>query len=108
MELKAEDRELLKSAIKAAERVGANPTRISEIAQGGANPPPQPTQHEDKHKAHESVDDLLNCPNCGGAVRAKIYEEIKKKPFKCVDCGFPVGEDEESCPLCGGKDAKER
>ena len=65
----------------------------------------------DVHKPH-SLADLLDCPDCYPKIKKGVLEkEIlsrKDKEFECVDCGTRVDESEESCPTCGGKDAKHR
>ena len=64
-----------------------------------------------KHKPH-SLADLLDCPDCYPTIKKGVLEkEIlsrKDKELECVDCGTRVDETEESCPTCGGKDARHR
>ena len=66
---------------------------------------------KDSHPTH-TLDDLVNCVDCYPRVRDKVLEKEvlsrKDKEFECVDCGTRVDETEESCPTCGGKDARHR
>ena len=66
---------------------------------------------KDNHKPH-SIADLLDCPDCYPTIRKKVLEkEIlsrKDNELECLDCGTRVDESEESCPTCGGKDARHR
>ena len=70
-----------------------------------------PVPSADKHKPH-SLADLLDCPDCYPTIKKGVLEkEIlsrKDKEMECIDCGTRVDESEESCPTCGGKDAKHR
>lgn len=94
-----EDRDLLKSAIEANK------------------PKPTPTQKHEHWKAEE-VQKLLenkDCPECKAEAKklerniAKTFRDSRKTlPFVCEECGLGVEENEEECPECGNKQARER
>ena len=100
MSLKAEDRELLKSAIEAAKK------------------PPEPMTDKHQHWKAEDVSKLLennDCPECKAEAQ-KLEQRISKKfrasrqklPFVCEECGLGVDKEEEECPSCGNRNARER
>ena len=83
-------------------------------------------KYEHEHKAHEhiheSIDDLLSCPNCLPKIKEKMdkpqvikpfsetYKERAKSSIYCPECGYPYQNEKEAievkdCPSCGGKHA---
>ena len=77
---------------------------------------PKSGSSEPEHK-HWDANDLLNssCPECktevekiGKTYMQKALKERKDLEFECVDCGTHVKKEEDSCPTCGGKQAKSR
>lgn len=105
-ELKKEDRELLRQTIDTIK--AGKPTEPP--SPNAPNTPPEPMSNEGGHKSHNTIEDLLTCPDCypqiEKAVISKMHESRKDKPTVCVNCGLGVDETEDSCPWCGGKDAK--
>ena len=104
VELKKEDRELLRSLIDGIEERAKRQKESSE--------PPK----DDAHK-HWKASEVLNsdCPECEVQAGEIIRETMRKRrsnkekyPVKCVECGTPVKRDEKDCPTCGGTDATER
>lgn len=107
VELKEEDRKLLRSnidALKAAKEAKA----------------PTEHKHEDSKHEHFAVELAYMekgdaCPECvkgldkfGKEYAKKTFEAQSKEPFVCSDCGFGVKEDAVECSNCGGKDADKR
>lgn len=101
--LKQEDRDLLKSVIEAQKK------------------PPEPTPSGDKDEHEHFHTDLAylensdSCPDCkkgldqfGKDYMKKELEKRKNSPYVCEECGLGVEKEEEECPSCGSKDAKER
>lgn len=101
MELKAEDRNLLKSAIKAFEASKQQPPE-PKSDEGGS-------QH---HEGHSSLGDLVDCPNCYPQVKDAVFKKelpnLRNPKYECEDCGLPVALESDNCPWCGGKNAKEK
>lgn len=86
--------------------------------------------HEEKsirQQGHQTLEDMLKCPNCYPKVRDAVLEKEKpvlaqsirddltkglkeriKKDFVCTTCGTGVDRDESECPTCHGKDARRR
>ena len=105
-ELKEEDRELLKSAIKSAEK-------IAEVKMPPSTPP-EPTSDEGERKSHKShtLENVLDCPDCYPKLRDRVFKKeaqnLKEAELVCEDCGLPVEESDDECLWCGGKDAKRK
>jgi len=100
VELKQEDRELLKSVIEAAK------------------PKPEP-EHKHEHLTADAVLDFYKqeCP--GGVCPTEemklathyvkeFLKDRKNLEYECEECGTPVKEEEEECPTCGSKAARRR
>lgn len=108
VELKTEDRELLRSTIK----------KVDEFLVIQVKPAEH--KHEEPKHEHFAVDLAYMekgdaCPDCvkgldtfGKEYMKKTLEGRSKLPYICKDCGLGVKDDEEECPNCGGKDAEER
>jgi len=99
VELKQEDRELLRSVIESHK------------------PKPVEKHVEKPVKPHLTLQQLedVDCPECKAALdafgrKAVKAEYVRRKELEsvCVDCGTGVEAEEEECPTCGGKDARER
>lgn len=61
---------------------------------------------EEKKEGHETIEDLINCPDCGPKARKLILEKLYKEhpikhPVKCRECGIPIDQEEKECPNCG-------
>jgi len=79
-------------------------------------------QEKHEHETHEHfkadikyLDADDSCPECkaglekfGKAYMKKTLEARKDLPFECEECGLGVEEEEESCPNCGSREARER
>jgi len=112
VELKAEDRELLKSTIK----------KVDEFLVIKVEPKEKEHKHEEATPKHEHfkvetsyLEQADACPECkkgledfGKAYMKNLKESRESKPMVCETCGLGVDADEEACPWCGGEDAKER
>jgi len=108
VELKKEDRDLLRSNINAMKKEGETKPAVEH-------------KHEEtpKHE-HFSVDLAYMekpdaCPDCktgleafGDAYFKKALAKRQELPFECVNCGLGVSENEEKCVNCGSKEAKKR
>lgn len=125
VELKKEDRDLLRSTIKELQdaknppaeskhdEAGAGSESASEGKGGG-----QASTHSHResipfsHETHASLKELLACPNCypkvRDSVKAKEQERTKDAKALCVNCGQNVLETDEECFWCGGKEAKKK
>lgn len=105
VELKPEDRDLLKSNIKAVQAL-----------QDAQKTPAEDTHSDEAGKSHkeghETLEEMIDCPNCYPKVRDAVFQKelpsLKEAEHVCQDCGMPVKLDADSCLFCGGKDAKER
>ena len=109
VELKKEDRELLKSVI---DKMNQTIKPKKEIASEKT----EKTESNDAHK-HWKASEVLtsDCPECEKQADEIIRETMRKRradkekyPVKCVECGTPVKREEKDCPTCGGTDATER
>lgn len=70
-----------------------------------------PQAQTTSNNGHKSVAEMLDCPECGKEVRKQVLKEYGKslkgeKIVKCKECGLPVREEEEKCPLCGGTETE--
>lgn len=106
VELKEEDRKLLRSAISAADRIEKAAQTEPKATQGK-----QASESESKHEVgHATLDDLLACPNCYPQVKKAVFkketENLRSLDGQCLDCGLPVNLDDEECSWCGGKKAR--
>lgn len=66
-----------------------------------------------EHPVH-SLEELINCKDCGPKVKLAVWKQLKGKDHRCVneECHYPVSgeeseKDEWKCPGCGGKEAEE-
>lgn len=94
VELKKEDRDLLKLAIKT---VGKSKVEPETGAHKGGN---------------HTLEELVDCPDCYPKIRSLVFkkhaEETKDSGVECEDCGTHVKQEWESCPTCGGKNSRSR
>lgn len=107
MELKEEDRKLLRSAIEAASKITAQPTVQQSIAPISS----LKDEAEPTHLSDEDIERMLACPECFPKVKkhilARYANELKgKEVVKCKGCGLSVSKTEEKCPSCGGTSAE--
>jgi rubrerythrin len=104
VELKEEDRKLLRSAIDAL----SNQKSVLATPQPtGSTSPSFPKQDEAEAKAHKSVKEMLECKDCGKEARELILTPLQgQKIVKCKGCGVHVGENEAKCPSCGSTSAE--
>jgi hypothetical protein len=79
-------------------------------------PQPQQPQKEESSKGHKTLEEQLDCPDCGPRIlqlaesrlKPKILKEIAdhasgKHDGHCKTCGLKNDRKKgESCPLCGG------
>ena len=75
-----------------------------------------PSSSNPEHKSHDTIADLLSCPDCGpkwypDMKKAVIEREFKDADHECEECGLPVRGEESAkedweCPGCGHKYAK--
>lgn len=100
VELKKEDRELLRSVIDG----------IEERAK--VEPKPSVSDESHENKGHATIEELIACPDCYPKVRDSVLkkhrEETKDSGLVCKECGLGVKKEWENCPSCGNKEAKER
>ena len=98
VELKKEDRQLLKSVIDILKK-------------------PEPTidpveKQTPKEITKANVDHVMDCPNCYPLVKQRVIErEFKDADHECEECGLPAkgeesGKEDWKCPSCGHKYAK--
>lgn len=72
-------------------------------------------KHEEK-KAHETFQELIDCPDCYPKIEALVMPKVKPKIVKeigeklkseelviCKECGEIVGKETEECPTCHGR-----
>jgi len=105
VELKEEDRKLLRSVIESLSAKSA-----SNTAQATSDAPNlSPTK--DEPRSHGSVEEILECKDCGPKVRQLVLKEYAEKLkghalSACEGCGLVVREEEEECPNCGSTKGK--
>lgn len=105
VELKREDRDLLKSAIDAVSKSHEH-TKPEE--------PPVEKPSEESHTKTHTLEELLDCPECYPKVkRAVIEKEFKGAEYECEECGLPVRKEESEkddwkCANCGHDYARSR
>jgi len=101
VELKPEDRDLLRSTIDALRKVEVS-KETSKSEKDTSKEPPE----------HQTIEEAVNCKDCYPKIRdlvlKKHREETKDSKLICKECGLGVKEEWESCPSCGSKEAKER
>lgn len=101
VELKEEDRKLLKSVIE----------RLDSHNAGGL----PPSKHEES-QGYKTIEEMLECPNCYPKVRDGVAKKEGFKPsigkrdskeyqYHCKGCGLNVKKDEKECPNCGSSEA---
>lgn len=107
VELKEEDRKLLRSNIDALAKAAKAPKEHEHK--------PDAAKHEHFAVELAYMEKGDACPDCvkgldkfGKEYMKKTFETQSKEPFVCSDCGFGVKEDVDACPNCGGKDADKR
>ena len=73
-----------------------------------SQPAPTPKENEEQAKpSHDSVESMLNCPECGKKARETVLAPLHgQKIVKCKKCGTHVGEKTEKCPSCGNSEAE--
>lgn len=75
-----------------------------------------PTTPDSKPSEHWKAEDLTDdCPECkrekekiAHQYLVNLRKEREKEPVVCKTCGTGVKVEEENCPLCGGKEARNR
>ena len=106
VELKEEDRKLLRSAIDTIKGAHKHDEKSSA-----------PIESKHEHFAVELayMEKGDACPDCvkgldafGKEYMKNSIEQRGKLDYECSECGLGVQEKEETCPLCGGKYAKKR
>lgn len=110
VELKKEDRELLQSVIEGLKA----PPKTSQIEKNESETTAT-TEHTHFNVGLDYLEQDDSCPDCkkgleqfGKNYMKKVLTERKDLPYVCEECGTRVGEDEEECPTCGGKEASSR
>ena len=102
VELKKEDRDLLKSVID----------HVSKMPSPSGDP-----SETDTEKGHESIEEIVACPDCYPKARdlvlPKVWEETKNLDHECTECGLGVkgeesAKEEWKCKECGSKTARSR
>ena len=102
VELKKEDRELLKSVIEGLK----TPVQTSTTQ--------NPSETSTTKAGHESIEDLMNCKDCYPKAKAIVIErEFKDADYECEECGLPVKGEQSAkqdweCPSCKHKYAKRK
>ena len=108
VELKEEDRKLLRSNIDAM-------AKAAKVSLDHEHKPDE-AKHEHFAVNLEYMEKADACPDCvkgldkfGKEYMKKTLEERSKFPYICDDCGLGVNpEKEDECPNCGGRSADKR